>query len=64
MPPALILPDYADVLERDKATVWVVTGDRSFEPRAVSVGYSDSRSSEVIAGTLKAGERVIVGYRD
>ena len=52
--------------ERDDsagATVWVLGGNGVPEKRAVEIGYTDGEFTELIEGTLSAGDRVIVGYR-
>lgn len=46
--------------EADAGTVYVLR-DNQVQPVAVTLGISDNRSTEVVAGELKAGEQVIVG---
>ncbi len=48
--------------KRDSAsgTVYVIDGN-SLKPVAIQLGITDNRSTEVLGGELKAGDRVIVG---
>jgi HlyD family secretion protein len=48
----------------DRVTVWVQTGSGELAPRRVVLGVSDSTVSEVVAGELKAGEKVVVRARE
>lgn len=43
--------------------VWVEGDGDRYERVALDIGYSDGEYSEVLAGELAAGDRVIVGYR-
>ncbi|PZN96772.1 MAG: efflux RND transporter periplasmic adaptor subunit [Alphaproteobacteria bacterium] len=44
----------------DEVTVFVEVGDKA-EPRQLKLGASDSDASEVVAGPLKPGDRIITG---
>lgn len=48
-------------IDKKAARVWVL--DRNGQPRQVDVttGIADSLSTEIVGGTLKAGDRVVVG---
>ena len=51
-----------DYEQSDGARVWVVSNMGSYEPRDLTIGYSDRESSEVLSGILTPGERVVIGY--
>jgi HlyD family secretion protein len=46
------------------ATVWVRADDKDIESRFVRLGIADDQFTEVIGGTLKDGEQVVIRARD
>jgi len=43
-------------------TLWVLTAEGEVKPVLIRAGISDGNSTEVLDGSIREGERVIVGY--
>jgi len=50
-------------LKSNEVVVWVKNAKGSYEPRKITIGYSDNNFTEVLSGEVKSGDRVITGYR-
>lgn len=62
MPVSKLGIDPGEYEKSDGARVWVVSNMNSYEPRDLTIGYSDREFSEVLSGVLTPGEQVVVGY--
>jgi HlyD family secretion protein len=51
------------VPDSTKPGVWVVARNGDYDWKSLEIGYTDGEFSEVRAGDIEAGNRVIVGYR-
>jgi HlyD family secretion protein len=49
---------------RDGQMIWVLVGEGKLEPRFVRPGLTNGRVTEIVAGTLKEGETVVIGKND
>lgn len=56
--PGLVIPSDAVLHTGEQQVVFVVEGDGSFEPRAITVGRESQGSTEVLSG-LKEGEEIV-----
>lgn len=52
-----------DMTDSTKAGVWVLETNDDYRWKPLEIGYTDGEFSEIRAGDLKTGDRVIVGYR-
>ena len=46
-----------------KVTVWAIGIDGEPEQRNLEIGYSNGEFTEVLAGSLAPGDKLIIGYR-
>ncbi|MEK6325226.1 MAG: efflux RND transporter periplasmic adaptor subunit [Acidobacteriota bacterium] len=49
---------------RQWQTIWVLTADKSIEPRLVRTGLTNGRVTEIVAGDLQEGDTVIIGQNE
>ncbi|MBI3015330.1 MAG: efflux RND transporter periplasmic adaptor subunit [Candidatus Tectomicrobia bacterium] len=50
-------------VERDRMQVWMLGQGGSLQPVSVQTGISDGRFTEIVSGSLKEGDQVIIGLR-
>jgi HlyD family secretion protein len=49
---------------RQWQTIWVLTANKSIEPRWVRTGLTNGRVTEIVAGDLQEGDTVIIGQNE
>lgn len=51
-------------VRRQWQTVWVLSANKSIEPRLVRTGLTNGRVTEIVAGDLQEGETIIIGQNE
>lgn len=49
---------------RQWQTVWVLTANKTIEPRLIRTGLTNGRVTEVVAGDLQEGDTIIIGQNE
>jgi HlyD family secretion protein len=44
--------------------IWVLSANKTLEPRIVRIGITDGRFTEIVAGDLKEGDVIVTGQND
>jgi HlyD family secretion protein len=47
--------------QRQIQVVWVLTANKTLEPRVIRTGITDGRLTEIVAGDLKEGDVIVIG---
>jgi HlyD family secretion protein len=47
--------------QRQIQVVWVLTANKTLEPRIIRTGITDGRLTEIVAGDLKEGDVIVIG---